>query len=63
MSHPLCQNLASNSKYPMIFDATRNGLTSGHLSLEAVIIVKTLKGLIACGFIWGIFREVAKFLR
>lgn len=45
-----------------LYEATRHGLTGGPLTLEAVILVKTLKLLVMGGFLWAIWREVRNLL-
>ena len=47
---------------PTLLEAAQNGLSRSTLSLEAVIIVRTLKGLISCAFMYGILHELKKLL-
>jgi len=45
-----------------LYEATRAGFTGGPLTLEAVILVKTLKLLVLSAFLWAIWREVRNLL-
>lgn len=45
-----------------LFEATRHGFTGGTLTLEALILAKTLKLLVLGGFLWAIWREIRDLL-
>lgn len=47
---------------PTLLEAVHQGLSRSTLSTEALIIVKTLKGLISCAFMYGILHELKKLL-
>jgi hypothetical protein len=44
-------------------EAARSGFGGGSLTLEALLIVKVLKGAILGAFLWGLLRELEKLLR
>ena len=45
-----------------LFEATRHGFTGGTLTLEALILAKTLKLLVLSAFLWAIWREIRDLL-
>ena len=47
---------------PTLLEAVHQGLSRSTLSIEALIIVRTLKGLIGCAFMYGIFHELKKLI-
>ena len=47
---------------PTLLEAVHQGLSRSTLSIEALIIVRTLKGLIGCAFMYGILHELKKLI-
>jgi len=47
---------------PTLIEAVHQGLSRSTLSLGAIIIVRTLKGLIGYAFMYGILYELKKLL-
>jgi len=45
-----------------LYEAPRHGFTGGTLTLESLILAKSLKLLVLSGFLWAIWREIRNLL-
>ena len=59
---PCLPHFGVNPMNPTLLEAVHQGLSRSTLSLEALIIVRTLKGLIGCAFMYGILHELKKLI-
>jgi hypothetical protein len=46
-----------------MFESLRHGFTGGTLTLEALLLIKTIKAGAVALFLIGIHRELTRFLR